>query len=860
MQLHDGTFAFIGSDKRPDIISHLNEGRIYTDASSVFLLSLFQGDAKAYVFAADDKHKSAVGEAVTIPKHALLLLSMTELSATLPARDFIWPEPLIDCADQQVVIGVIKDIQANIIGAVVMVFQSHCLSVQQRSYASITRQRIELLLQYQLVQHPYTDKLAENVQLLNEIGRISNTGGWELDLVAKKLTWTHETYRLYGITPGRAVSLTRALASFPHTSRQQLKAAMKAALKAHNAFEVEVEFVNADGIRRWLKITGNPHCNKQAKQKNKVYRVFGSVQDVTQSKRLSDTQHNYTQYLSTILNNVGDAILTIDQQGTIITANNSIKKTFGYEASELIGQAIFVLVPKATTAKTLNYITDYLETGTTPSPSSYHSIRHKNGIIVPVDILFTRFTLDAQQRFVVVFHDMTEIQQQLDQISALAFNDSVTRLPNMHLFETAMKNIIRKAEVTYTDVYCVKISLINIAQYSQAFGQSTGDYILRIVASRLGRSFNSPFCVYKGDEHQFYLLYESPIAENDETADVWLGAVNEKLVNDVFYNITLHNSSHLMEAEVTSCRLSGGNISYEKIMHMLDNSGKSQALAPEAKSLVRFNVASSKCYERYRLIKTSLKRSLEDNELYIELQPQYGHEGDIICAEALLRWQHPKLGLIPPDEFIPIAEESDTIVALGHWVINESCKLLNDCKNSGLDTRLAVNISAKHIARADFSDQLLALVKRWEVKPGSLTLELTEATLIGSFGLVRKHIRELAHEGFAFSIDDFGTGNSNLSYLQNLPIKELKVDRHFISDASMDHGTSLLVNTICEMAKAFDLRTVAEGIESDQQLSYAKECGCNAFQGYFLDKPLQVSAWVNKLASEKVKQRASCIT
>ena len=183
--------------------------------------------------------------------------------------------------------------------------------------------------------------------------------------------------------------------------------------------------------------------------------------------------------------------------------------------------------------------------------------------------------------------------------------------------------------------------------------------------------------------------------------------------------------------------------------------------------------------------------------------------------------------------------------------MNETCKLLCDCQEVGIQTRLAINVSAKHIARADFSESLLSIVDRWKVPPGSITLELTEGTLIHSFRLVRKRIRELALKGFVFSIDDFGRGNSNLSYLKELPIKELKVDRHFIDEVNLDGSKSLLINSICDMAKIFDLRAVAEGIENTHQLRYAKDCGCTGFQGYFLDKPMRVHVWREKLLSEK---------
>ena len=868
MQVYDGTFSYVGEDKRTDIVSYLNEGRINCDASGMLLLSLTPGDEKACVFCTDDKLVSSTGSIVTLPKHIMMLLSMTELSATIPASDFKLPPSLAHLNKHYFIMGIIRDVQDNVIGAMVIVQPRNKLSNQHRSYANITRQRIELLFQYQLIHHPYTNKLAESVQLLNEIGSISHTGGWELDLLAKKITWTNEMYHFFGISVGRTISIERALANLPQKSRSYFKNVIKQTLKTAKPFSVEVEYINADGIRRWMKVTGNPQCHLPVNGKNKVHRIFGSAQDITQVHRLSDTQHNYTEYLFGILNNVADPIITLDEHGTIVTTNDSVNTAFGYDAGELIGQDILLLVPNDDRDKTGAYISEYLKTGVlrgagAADGANYFRFQHKKGIVFPADISLSTFTLDAQKRVVAVFHDMTEVEQKLDLVSHLAYYDGVTQLPNMQLFKQTIHSRLRNAQITYSDVYCVKINVLNITQYNQAFGRATGDYILRIIAGRLNRCFLPPFRVFKGDAFVFYLLYDDVIPDGQSKVNDTLASVETKLKDEVFDDITLHKSSHQMEARVSTCRLNGTTATVEKIIYMLADSigykplahlhnGNNENSGPNEHHGVNFRVASSAHYERYQCLKQSLPGSVKNNELFIELQPQYAGDGNIICAEALLRWQHPKLGLVSPGEFIPIAEETDAIVELGAWVINESCKLLCNCKNSGLDTRLSINVSAKHIARADFSDTLLALVKKWQVPPGSLTLELTEATLIGSFALVRQRIRFLASHGFAFSIDDFGTGTSNLNYLKDLPIKELKVDRQFIDELTVSGSSSILVNSICDMARAFDLRTVAEGIENDHQFNYAKKCGCNAFQGYYLDKPMHVKAWVEKLISEQI--------
>lgn len=851
MQHYDGTFAYIGEDKRPEIVRYLNEGRANCNALGVVLLSLTLGEEQACVFCADDKLASSVGSIVTLPKHVTLLLTMTELTASIPASDFVWPKSLVHFNSHYLVMGIIRDIQGNVIGAAMVILPHHDLSNLQRNYANIIRQRIELLFQYQLIHHPYTAKLAENIHLLSEIEKVSHTGGWKLDLVEKRVTWTNEMYHFFGGTVGQNITPERALANLPLESRQYFKKAVKQTLTTGSPFSIELEYINADGIKRWAKITGTPQCEQSAQGKTKVPRIFGSVQDTTQTHRQSNPQYNNAEYLSIVLNNVADPIITVDEHGTVLSANNAVNRIFGYEADELIGQDISLIVPTLHRETTINYIKNYNknEKSLAMASSLNFNFRHRDGNVFPVNLSVSSFTLDSHTSVVAVFHDMTDFQLTLDMVNQLAYFDTITQLPNKHSFNRSMSSRVRKAQVTCSDIYCAQINVLNITQYNQAFGRATGDYILRILATRLSRAFASPFAVFRGDAFVFYLLYNGAISENSDHERNALTCVEETLINKVFYDITLHNSAHQIGASITACRLSGTTATVDKIMHLLTNTNNPKPIATQH-SAVTYKMASSACYERYQMLKQALANSVKNSELFVELQPQYSHSGNIVCAEALLRWQHPELGLISPREFIPIAEETDTIVELGAWVINESCKLLNSCKNNGVITRLSINISVKHIARADFSETLLSLVKKWQVSPSSLTLELTEATLLGSFALVRQRIRELAAHGFAFSIDDFGMGNSNLNYLQDLPIKELKLDRYFIDGLAGTLSSNLLVNGICEMARAFDLRAVAEGIENDHQFTYAKECGCSAFQGYYLDKPLHVNAWEKKLTTE----------
>lgn len=198
---------------------------------------------------------------------------------------------------------------------------------------------------------------------------------------------------------------------------------------------------------------------------------------------------------------------------------------------------------------------------------------------------------------------------------------------------------------------------------------------------------------------------------------------------------------------------------------------------------------------------------------------------------------------------MPIAEESETIIKIGDWVINNACKLLHEIDLHDKETRIAINISAKQIVAANFKQKLIANINKWQVSAHNLILELTETTLVSDIELVKTTMLELNEMGFRFSIDDFGTGYSSLSYLKALPIAELKIDKFFIDGITdtQDASSRTIVNMIIDMAKALGVNSVAEGVEEHAQYTYLKQRGCDLFQGYLFSKPLSVSQWLKRV-------------
>ena len=264
-----------------------------------------------------------------------------------------------------------------------------------------------------------------------------------------------------------------------------------------------------------------------------------------------------------------------------------------------------------------------------------------------------------------------------------------------------------------------------------------------------------------------------------------------------------------------------------------------------AKSLGRhtlhfYDSAISHSVEQRLNLDMEMRRALEEEQYTLYLQPQVDLRGELVGAEALIRWKHPSRGLVLPGEFIPTAEKSGFIVPLSSWVLKQACSLIKRLDADGRlpdSGYLAVNLSAKQFHQPDFVSQLSHLIESFEIAPGRLELELTEATLLDGVNETIDKIQQLKEMGVRFSIDDFGTGYSSLSYLRDLPLDKLKIDRAFVKEIDQSPENASVVEMIVSIARRFGFSVIAEGVERTEELKLLKALGCREFQGFLFSPP-----------------------
>lgn len=692
-------------------------------------------------------------------------------------------------------------------------------------------------------------KLNRKLDLLNEIGSISKTGGWEVELNTGKIVWTDEMYALYGLPVGTPITMQSSMAYFPVESRKAIEEAFNRVIKEGKEYCHEGFLIRLDGQPIRVKATG-----KARYKSGRVTHIYGALEDITEAYRLLETEHNYTAYLAAILDNLNDAVVTIDITGNIITANKSLTSVFGYLPEEVVGRDVKLLMPEAYSKFHSDYIRHYVDTGHAKIIGIGREVtgKHKNGKEFPIELSISEVIQDGQRQFIGIVKDITERKKAVEDTYKAAYFDSLTKLPNMRSFEKDLERVIQQASSQYRqlDIYCCLIDMDNFTQYNLSFGKHVGDAILRTLGLRLNKVLPEGLTLYRGIGDNFMILSTTPIENDAKQLNLILDSLEWECHKQISAPLTISKLVHNVTAAIASCRLDAKKASNEKINGVL-TFGKKRAKKQGPGGMVALDKTAFDDYDRYQEISHSFTRALEEREFYLMLQPQYDGNQQIISSEALIRWEHPQLGFVSPAEFIPVAEESDAIIDIGNWVIEDACRMLRACLDQGLRTRIAVNISGRHIVRADFAKQLLEMVNKWRVSPDMLMLEITETTLISSVELVRERMESLGHEGFSFSIDDFGTGYSSLSYLKELPISELKIDRYFVDEITFQDESVPIVDSIVDLAHALNVSTVAEGIETEFQWDYLKQRGCNYFQGFYFSKPLPEKNWFDLVLQHK---------
>ncbi len=430
----------------------------------------------------------------------------------------------------------------------------------------------------------------------------------------------------------------------------------------------------------------------------------------------------------------------------------------------------------------------------------------------------------------------------------LAYYDALTSLPNRKLFLDRLDWALRCATREKTDVAVLNIAIDRFQQVNDLLGPQAGDQLLVKVSKRLVETLRESDVVTRGGE-------ESPwrnVARlsGDEFSVMLNGITNTAQVVSVAERIrkALRCEFNIDDREVyitTSIGISTFPTDAKDTDSLMKQAGAATAYAKnKGRDCYEFYSSEINAIAKRRMeLEHSMRGILERDELKLFYQPKISAQTEeIVGAEALLRWMHPKQGFISPAEFIPIAEETGLIVEVGEWVLREACRQTALWNKKGIsDFKISVNVSAQQFRDNQFPHTVQDVIRQTKINPDNLVIEITEGVLIGDKERIGDLLFKIKTTGAMLSIDDFGTGYSSLSYLKTFPIDELKIDRSFIIDVPYDEDSSSIVKAILAMAKSLNLAVVAEGIETADQLAFLKALNCDTIQGFYFARPLPPS-------------------
>lgn len=554
------------------------------------------------------------------------------------------------------------------------------------------------------------------------------------------------------------------------------------------------------------------------------------AQDVTERLRAEAQQ----RLAATVFEGAAEAIAVCDAAYRVLTVNDTFTRLTGYPLIEVKDKdARFLDNEGANPPDTLDNLWSSLDT--LGHWAGELNFRRKSGEVFPVWLGMSAVR-DADRRlshYILMFSDLSEQRAAQEAIHFLSYHDSLTGLPNRSLLRDRLEQALQASVQHGTQGALLYLDLDRFKNINDSLGHEVGDKLIEKVARRLQDSLGAQATLSRQGGDEFFVL----LTESGDAAQVARYA--QTLLDRIAEPFDI-------DGQTISTSLSIGITLYP------DDAGDSETLLKQAdaalfyakaagRNVFRFFTDDMNIDARERLeLENSLRRAIENNELSLHYQPQYAlADGHMVGAEALLRWQHPRLGAVQPMRFIPIAEDSGLIVSIGAWVLREACAQMRRWLDAGLDMPcVAVNLSALQFRREGLEALVEETLRETGIPAGRLELELTESILMQDTDNTLQTVQSLKALGVRLSIDDFGTGYSSLSYLRRFAVDKLKIDQSFVREAVRSPDAAAIVHAVVQLARGLGLRTIAEGVEMRAHVEYLLREGCDEVQGFYFGRPM----------------------
>jgi diguanylate cyclase (GGDEF)-like protein/PAS domain S-box-containing protein len=559
-----------------------------------------------------------------------------------------------------------------------------------------------------------------------------------------------------------------------------------------------------------------------------------------------------------IIDNTQEGVITTDKYVVIQTCNAGFTRITGYTEEEVIGKTPSIISSGRHDKKFYHAMWEKINKYGFWQGEIWN--RRKNGEIYPELLTITEIRDDETNEisnYAAIFSDISQLKNDEEEIRRLAFYDPLTELPNRRLLNDRLAQELAVAGRSGRNGALCLIDIDHFKNINETLGHSVGDRVLVEVAYRLKISVRDCDTVARISSDEFVVIL-TELSEHIESACNEARHIAEKLQRTICQSYSVMNHKLYLSSSIGIAMFSEHFITPED---MLKQAGTAMYRAKESgRNLLQFFQHSmQEAVMERMLIEKELRQALDEKQLSLYYQPQVDYQGNLVGAEALIRWNHPDKGFISPDKFIPIAEECGLIQAVGSWVLEQAFIHLRQWDKQQVHLpHLAINISPRQFYHHDFMVILGRLVKQYQISPSRIMLEFTEGLLMNDVDAAIDRIKQLKALGYTFSIDDFGTGYSSLSYLKHLPVDQLKIDKSFVEDITKNEDDAVFVGTIIAIAQHMNLDVVAEGVELKMELEFLQQNGCLCYQGYYFSKPLPENEfcelWLKRLINNRMDQ------
>lgn len=557
------------------------------------------------------------------------------------------------------------------------------------------------------------------------------------------------------------------------------------------------------------------------------------------------------QFNRDVMNSISDMLLIFKENFSIYNANSQAFTTLNYDKKDLIGMSFHDLFLDQDQANSFLSIKKQLLQKQDVSIEGV--IVTKQGDQIPVEVKARHIELGGDNYILALARDISLRKEQEAKIHHLAYYDALTGLPNRSLFLDRLNQVLAKSIRHDQQSALLFMDLDRFKTINDSLGHDIGDELLIEISDRLKEMMRDEDTVARlgGDE---FVVILPELATRTEPAALNARRITNRILESLAEPIHVGEHTLHISASIGIRLFPDANLDAKSILKQADTA-LYRAKAGGRNTFHFYRPSMQLLADQHLEMEKALHTSLQNNELYLHYQPQVNQNFQIVGAEALLRWQHPKQGFIPPDQFIPLAEETGLILPIGKWVMYQTCAQLAQWQKDSLcpeNFRLAINISAKQFEHASFIDQLTDIVQSTGVNPNLLELELTESVLISNLDNTIAKMELIRDMGIALSIDDFGTGYSSLKYLKRMPINQLKIDKSFIVDLLTDSNDRAITETIIAMASHLQMEIIAEGVEDADVMEQLLALGCNQFQGYYFSRPVAADNYTELLKVQKL--------